>query len=320
MAGRDIMNCIEREGWSVVDEWVRENQPEGLHLEFKLKTTPTRPDVEPDDRALVGKALSGFANVEGGVLVIGIATRNVKGGADKVQGVASITGVTAFAGKLERDIRTLTDPPIAGLIVKPVLKAGAEDTGVVAIYVPESDGGPHRVANGTTDVNDRYFMRTAASTVTMPHSLLADRFGRQAQPKLRLLARLHGGGANIQLLLRLRNEGRGTARRPAVHIIGISNHLGWRSLTSLARGWTILWERGVVVAPEEVIYQSSPSDVIYPNVTVTVANLEAGTNAGQMLGSPLVGRIYAEDMRPVEFAGALALDVDTLLPSIPTEH
>jgi hypothetical protein len=312
---REMFNRLVGDGWPVVDEWLGENQVEGLHLEFKRKTNPTTSVVDLEDKTNVAKGLSGFANVEGGVFVIGIDTRKVSGGADVVDSIQAITGVSNFAGRIERDIRTYTDPPIAGLMVQAIEKPGTTDTGIVAIYVPQSDGGPHRVVNTKADANDRYYMRTGASTVTMPHALLADGFGRRPHPKLRLLARLHGGGGNICLLLRLRNDGRGTAVRPAVKLrCGVDKHLRWRSLTSLAQGWTILYEKGLVLSLDEVIYQAGVDALVYPQMVVPVADLEAGTNAGQMIGATLSGTIYMMDARPTEFTGVLRLDEDVELP------
>ena len=102
---------------------------------------------------------------------------------------------------------------------------------------------------------------------------------------------------------------------PAVKLrCGVDQHLRWRSLTSLAQGWTILYEKGLVLSLDEVIYQAGIDALVYPQMVVPVADLEPGTSAAQMIGAILSGTIYMMDARPTEFTGVLRLDEDLELP------
>lgn len=215
-AGRDLFERLKAEQWALVDAWLAEKEAETLHLEFKLKANAATATIDDEDKAEIAKTLSAFANTEGGLLVVGIDAGGGNGkGFDRVTRVDRLADVERFGGALERRIRTFTDPPIAALMLIPIKKPEAGTSGVLGVHVPPSDGGPHRVANASSETNDRYYMRTAAGAQTIPHSLLAALFSRTATPKLSLEIRLVGG-RNVQVEFRLFNRGRGVARRPAI--------------------------------------------------------------------------------------------------------
>ena len=212
----ELFERVKVEGWATVGRWVADKEPETHHLEFKRKTDPATATLDPGDCEEIAKSLSAFANTGGGVLVLGVdagAGQNRGGGFDRVRRAAPIADVEAFGGALERRLRTFTDPPIAALAVHAVTQP-TDKSGIVLIDVPASGGGPHRATNATTAVNDRYYMRTAAGAQTMPHPLLADRFGRIALPRLRMHVR-QGPVAPFGFVFSFTNEGRGAARRPA---------------------------------------------------------------------------------------------------------
>lgn len=55
--------------------WIRgtiENRvEEGLYVDFKQKSDRQEPGLNNDDRANLAKAISGFANTDGGLIVLG---------------------------------------------------------------------------------------------------------------------------------------------------------------------------------------------------------------------------------------------------------
>jgi predicted HTH transcriptional regulator len=173
--GRDLFDELQSARWALVEGWLTRTEPETLHLEFKLKENPSTPTIDDADKKQVARTLSAFANTEGGLLVLGIdAGGGTHGGFDRVTRIAPIANVETFGGALERRLRSFTEPPIAGLRVTSVENPGTR-TGVVGVYVPRSNGGPHRVVGATSDSNERYYMRTASGAQTISHSLLGER-------------------------------------------------------------------------------------------------------------------------------------------------
>jgi predicted HTH transcriptional regulator len=49
-----------------------DNEPESLYVDFKEVANPTNPMKQNDDKENFAKALSGFANSNGGVLIWGV--------------------------------------------------------------------------------------------------------------------------------------------------------------------------------------------------------------------------------------------------------
>ena len=63
---------LRRKGIALIDEWVKEAYREDLHLDFKRKTNPEHGHPDDNDKKNLSKALSGFANSDGGLIVWGI--------------------------------------------------------------------------------------------------------------------------------------------------------------------------------------------------------------------------------------------------------
>ena len=85
-----------------------------------------------------------MANVEGGVVAFGIRTeRKGKREPDRAAELASIADAEQFAASIDEYKAQLTDPAIAGLQIRAITRPASKE-GVVLVYVPQSDGGPHR--------------------------------------------------------------------------------------------------------------------------------------------------------------------------------
>ena len=61
---------------------------------------------------------------------------------------------------------------------------------------------------------DRYYKRSGDSFYRMEHYDVEDMFGRRRKPKLELTTRLEYRGANTEIIIGIRNVGRGTAKAP----------------------------------------------------------------------------------------------------------
>jgi Putative DNA-binding domain len=218
--GRDLFERLKAKGWPLVDEWIGRQEPEALHLESKTKANEKTPRLEDGDKSSIAKPLSGFANVEGGLLVIGIEARKSKDGVDCLHAAKEIADVEAFRTSVNEQLAHMTDPPIAGIDLHAVHNPAKPGAGVLAVYVPPSSGGPHRATGASSNVNDRYYMRTSSSTVPIPHRLLATLFAFGAPPRLEFRARITQlqRGMAPRVELRLANRGRTAAQRPALMI------------------------------------------------------------------------------------------------------
>lgn len=315
MAALDLFEQILSDGWTGVEQWKVKRQEESFLLEFKGKRTPMNSTLEDADRDNLAKALSGFANVSGGVLVFGVHAKSSTDRIDHVSEIYPITDIMAFRGQVERRCKQLTDPHIAGIRVEHLECPHASGRGILLVYVPQSDGGPHRVSVGSTGINDRYYMRTVSETTPMPHALLAAMFGRIPPPQLHLqmLFRFEDTVAyepTIRLFLRLLNRGRGYAQQPAIEIeeqcvpyalwytsFSSSTHPDWQYITPAQMN-------------DRVLFRSSANGVLFPEQTIQIANglLGGGNPLKIPFAFSLTGRLFALGAQPVRFDRRIILD------------
>jgi hypothetical protein len=197
-----------------LDEFIAAHQEEHLHLDFKLaKSTMTR-----DDRKNLAKAVSGFANADGGVIVWGVDAKPNADGIDCAVGKSPISPLSQFMSQLALFTGEAANPIVDGVIHRKIEES--PDAGYVVTYVPASDGGPHMAKLG----EDRYFKRSGGRFAKMEHYEVADLFGRRQRPLLKLTHKLvhppPPGCAQdtLNIILGLDNSGRGSARAPYIDV------------------------------------------------------------------------------------------------------
>src|SRR5262245_49050380 len=118
---RAIFDRLKKEQWTVVEEWISEKQPETLNLDFKTKSDANKEGLGGHDKKNIAKTLSAFANTEGGLLILGIATtKTPKDEPDRADRVQPIKQIAKFLQAFENHQRELTVPPIAGLDPIPI--------------------------------------------------------------------------------------------------------------------------------------------------------------------------------------------------------
>jgi hypothetical protein len=136
-----------------------------------------------------------------------------------------------------------TSPVIDGLRHKSILNSKSGG-GVVATFVPETDGGPFMALLG----EQRYYKRSGDSFYRMEHFDLEDMFGRRLKPSLELIIQpstVEDGVEDYSILIR--NNGRAVARHAGflmtLHNIeikgagaGLRNHSGINAGKSVV-GW-----------------------------------------------------------------------------------
>jgi hypothetical protein len=137
---------------------IDEAEAERLHLDFKRRPQPG------DLRKVLGKALSGFANSDGGVLVFGVREQNGAWGADPIADLA------AFESQVNELLARAVSYPVPGVQTKRV--PASETSGYLAVLVPQSDLAPHQAVD-----TKHYHRRHGDSFPPMEHYEVADAFG-----------------------------------------------------------------------------------------------------------------------------------------------
>jgi len=179
---RKIFDALRTGAWTEVMRLVGAQEEESLHLDFKMANSiATR--LHDDDEKSLSKGASGFANVEGGVILFGVTTqRSKQAKRDLATGVRAVGDVMEVAEQFRRALTRVVEPAVAGVEVLPITDPTTANAGVIAVHIPQSEGAPHRANAG--DPLGRYYMRTANSTEIMPHRLLMAMATRRPTPRL----------------------------------------------------------------------------------------------------------------------------------------
>lgn len=198
--------------------------PEDLHLEVKECHAPLPANM----KGYLSQALSGFANSDGGVLVLGMTAKGgdlVRGEPDVIQSAKSFKGFRSVAGEVRRLLGQAVQPVVDGVDIREIESIRSGDFGYVVVLVPASDAGPHRamLKNG----GDREFWkRSGDSFYRMEVFDIADMFGRRRRPMLVLIWRVSLDQSpddqrvfKWSLILGLSNEGRALARYPMLDVV-----------------------------------------------------------------------------------------------------
>lgn len=276
-------------------------QTEDLHLD--CKEWPSRDD---DAQRILAKALSGFSNADGGILVIGVEARSPrKDEADTIQGLKPVADALAVKSRVENLIGNLVEPSLPGVRVVMVLEATGQPSGFVLVYVPPTDGLPIRSRK-----HRDFFLRVSAGTFPMEYFQLADMFGRRHRPVLSLWTkpgriRSEQGAAfyEREFFVGIQNSGRGIARFPSLRFpvvpginlapYGIDGNGGWGlPQRPTAGGW--------------ILFGGGADNVVYPGTFLEIAKL---THRSQSSGWARAGEtVPTQVFRQFEFMAEVAAD------------
>lgn len=315
MSAREQWERFKAGDWAIVEEWA-DGVEESLHLEF---TTADSAKGKPRERHLdkLARSVSGFANVEGGILVFGIETDGKV--LDKSTRIVHVVDCQRFHTEIASRLRDIVVPRVAGVEVASVEDPRQSGEGVVAVYVPASSHGPHRAAMKSDGVKGKYYMRTTRSTDVMPHGILAAMFGRPPVPRVRLVVhwqrryviqlavRNLGPGWADDMLIRLAAQG--TDGQPLAWTAGGDSQVR-------ALGWTNRRHPGD--AGEFEFHRGLPTSHVGlpPDDEWTLGQLQIPDSP--LLPAPkrveLSGRIDVRGAPPIRFAHVVEVNAEVLLP------
>lgn len=198
--------------------------PEFDYLDFKRSTsTPEqlrRRRLSPEDKKNLGKALGGFANSLGGLIVWGLECDQDIPESERCFGPGLEDG-RLFESVLSELVGGATVPGLRGVELRLI----ENDQGIASLVmmVPMREFGPVRTTIGESD---KYFFRTGDRFTPVPHQLLAAMFGRT--PPAELTASPRGlparaiknelGKLQISMEVCLKNSGIALAEQPAIAV------------------------------------------------------------------------------------------------------
>jgi len=212
----DLADRFRSLGHTDIEQFVATGQEENLHLEFKTLGGPGF--RSEDDRRNLARALSGFANSDGGMVIWGMVANKTGDGVDCAKELRPVADIRALLARLNELTSDALSPIVSGIEHR-VVHEYQDGSGLAATLVPASDGGPHMAKMGV----DQYYKRSGDSFVRMEHFDIADMFGRRPHPVLtfHLAVQASGGESTggvrsrtFRVLGVIKNTGRGSAIAP----------------------------------------------------------------------------------------------------------
>ncbi len=179
----DIFQKLIYFGEDAIDEFIMNRQTEELFLDFKQAVSSGKnfTTLHRDDRKNLAKAISGFGNSEGGVILWGVeCSRDMEVG-DVAQAKVKVQNVHRFLSWIENAISGCTIPS-HNKVRNHVIGCDANGDGFLATYIPKSD-----IAPLMTTSNSAIYIRSGSNNVPAPYAVIAGMFGRCPQPNVELI-------------------------------------------------------------------------------------------------------------------------------------
>lgn len=214
----DLFTRLKDAGLTEIDGLIADRQSEELFLDFKQSADKGEGSrLHDDDRKNLGKALSGFGNSEGGIIIWGVDCRPNATVGDVAARKVPIENPRRFKSWLEGAVSGCTVPP------HPMVQHHAIESdsgrGFVVSYIAKSALAPHQCLKPSL----QYYIRAGSDFVPTPHAVLLGMFGRRPQPfvfpmwvlgpaEIHKMADLNISGVRCSLGIQLGSHGPGTAR------------------------------------------------------------------------------------------------------------
>lgn len=208
--GKELFDRIKNHGVAAIEGFIADRANEELFLDFKRSSVNGESRSLTDiDRGNLARAISGFGNSEGGVVVWGVDCSADDDGADVARAKVPIRNPRRFMSFIEGAVSGCT-VPAHSRIENHVVMDG-DDAGYVITLIPKSNNAPHQALPKRL-----YYMRAGSSFVPVPHDILAGMFGRRPQPHvfphfLLAVPRLDQTRLSINFGIAVHNEGPGIA-------------------------------------------------------------------------------------------------------------
>jgi schlafen family protein len=288
-------------------------------LYFDAKTLRNEAFTSDSDRGSLAKAISAFANADGGVIVYGLEAKRDVDGRDVVQSPKLLKDVELVRSKIAGLVGQLLEPPVNGVIAE--TRASKSPEGYVLVFVPPSDTGPHRARP-----QREYYRRHGSASLPMEHYELEEYFGRRRRPQLELYWKIKHQiwgnpqeGRSAVIHIGLRNVGRAIAKYPGLLL---------RRCRTWAYGADGNGNWGLPVLPSSepghIRHGGSFERVIYPGVDLDVTVILHTVRLAEKVGDNTIKcedlavdyEIYAEDMPTV--TGTLRISASAIIQGMLT--
>jgi hypothetical protein len=275
MSASELFDEIVAKRYSVIDALVADGREETLHLEFKEVERPGQEYFTKEDKKRIAETLSGLANADGGLLIIGVRTER-EDNVDVARELKPFNGLLKRRNILVAMLGEVLNPEHPGIRVEQVEASEASaDTGYLLVHVAPSQRRPHMSVKHHT-----YFRRGSTGTRPMEHGEVKDLMLAPRGGELKLVHHFRRGSHagttfSFDFRVALRNVGlvavcapfltwRPHPDRPSLQMIGDFEG-NFRSTPALERKEGAYGRGGVIVHIEEQVeIAQMPVVIVFP--------------------------------------------------------
>lgn len=318
-----IFEQLKKRKLDLLDYWISDSYREDLHLDFKRKAHEHLDYPDDNDKRNYSKALSGFANSDGGLIIWGI---DAPGSGEGLRKKMPIQKVRSFAEHLDSLTSRLVTPQIEEIENYIIFEDKRRDTGYIASYIPKSIGAPHRAEHHSLK---KYYQRSGDSFIQLEHWQLEYMFGCRLVPDLKVAWRLllqnqiRGEQINCEGILNLdvdrkkqakailkidvQNKGKAIAKYSCLRIHFRKSHRIYKINQKYQHNW-IDYSGPVDTyfkpSYREITARAHPGLVIYPNDRLTFFEFHFFFNREQIIKKRLPDfnlyfDLFAENIRGI---------------------
>jgi hypothetical protein len=178
---KEILERILENGESAIDAFIADREAESLFLDFKRSADDGNgKKLHQNDRSNLARAISGFGNSEGGVVIWGVDCRKGEDYADVARAKFPLEDAQRFLSWLEGAVSSATIP-VHSAVEHHAILIGKNEKGFVITYIPKSNHAPHQVITSGKG-QYHYYIRAGSDFMLTPHAVLSGMFGRRPQP------------------------------------------------------------------------------------------------------------------------------------------
>ncbi len=180
----DIFQKLIYFGEDALDEFIMNFQTEELFLDFKQVLNVSGKNhvsMHRDDRKNLAKAISGFGNSEGGVIIWGVECSRDTDIGDVAKAKTKVKNVYRFLSWVENAISGCTIPS-HNSVRNHIVSADENGDGFMVTYIPKSE-----IAPLMTTMGNKIYIRSGSNNVPAPYSVIAGMFGKEPQANVEIL-------------------------------------------------------------------------------------------------------------------------------------
>jgi hypothetical protein len=187
----ELLERFASGGEATIDRFIEEQISEELFIDYKRVTNDgANPKLEQSDRETFARAIGGFGNSEGGIIIWGVDCRNDRERGDVPTTKHPILKVKRFLSYLEGATSGCT-LPLHDDVRHCLIERPGSDEGFIVTLISKSMFAPHQCIVGKH--KGRYHVRVGSNFEQASHGLLAGMFGKRPAPYIFHMWQLSGG-------------------------------------------------------------------------------------------------------------------------------